>query len=131
MLRVFDIIQCGVKDAMDLCGRWRAEGISGVINVAHNTPRADYDPWLPVLRHPHDDEITPTREWFNPVLAFYDWARTKGKVLIHCQAGGNRSVGTTTVLLIARHGMNADQALKVTGLPGYGAWIRAAEQFVL
>lgn len=130
MLHVKDIIQCGGRDAQPLLDRWREEKISGAVSIAHNAEYVKYDPWMPVLRHPYDDEKTPPREWWNPVLAFYDWARLSGKVLVHCQAGGNRSVGATAVLLIARHGMNHDQALKLTGRPGYGAWIRAAETFI-
>lgn len=128
-----DIIQCGQIDARALTVGWRKEdpqGIGGVINVAHNiVPQMVYNPWLPVLHHPYLDQETPPVEWFAPVLAFYDWARTKGKVIIHCQAGGNRSRGTFGVLLVGRHGMTAAEALAITGQPGYHHWRIAIENF--
>lgn len=123
-----DIIQCSAQEARELTALWKEEGIAGVINLAHNiVPRMEHDPWLPVLHYPALDEVTPKDEWFDPILAFYDEVRKKGKVLVHCQAGGNRSVGTFGVLLVLRHGMNAPQALEVTGFPGYGAWRVAIE----
>lgn len=128
MVRIHDIIQCSEAEAKELVAKWRENGIGGVINMAHNTD-ITYDPWLPVLRHPHRDEITPEDAWWGPVLAFYDWARFKGKVVVHCHAGGNRSRGTAGVLLMARHGMTDDEALAVTGLPGFSAWIDAVRKY--
>lgn len=129
MIRIHDIIQCDEAGAIQLVAKWQENGIGGVINVAHNTPDIAYDPWLPVLRHPHRDEITPETAWWEPVLAFYDWARFKGKVIVHCFAGGNRSRGTACVLLRARHGMTDDEALKIIGLPGHSAWINAVRGY--
>lgn len=128
MLNTHDIIQCSQHEAKELVLKWRENGIGGIINVAHNTDIV-YDPWLPVLRHPHADEVTPESVWWRPLLAFYDWARLKGKVVVHCQAGANRSRGTTGVLLIARHGLTSDEALAITGLPGYSAWIDAVKRY--
>ncbi len=128
VVRIADIIQCGEVEAQKLVKSWREVPLGGVINVAHNTEIV-YDPWLPVLRMAHDDEITPDRTWWDPVLAFYDWARQKGKVLIHCHAGANRSRGTAAVLLIARHGMSPQEAEKLVGRPGFGAWIRARDEW--
>lgn len=123
-----DIVQTSAAEAAVLLEKWKENNIAGVINVAHNvSPRIKYDPWLPVLNHPHRDEIRPEPEWFKPVFAFYEWARKQGKVLVHCQAGANRSRGTFGVLLVTYHGMNARQALGITGMPGYGAWREAIE----
>ena len=128
MIQVKDIIQCSQKDAKEILERWRENGVAGVICVSHNTELV-YDPWLPLLRMAQDDQITPDRAWWDPVLSFYDWARKKGKVLVHCQAGANRSRGTAGVLLVARHQMTPQDALAIVGRPGYGAWIRAVEEW--
>jgi len=50
-------------------------------------------------------------------------------MIVHCQAGGNRSRGTFGVLLVACHGMSAQEALKITGQPGYSAWRIAIENY--
>lgn len=120
-----DIVQCSAKGVRELL-KTEGHGIAGVINVAHNVvPPINYGQWVPVLHCPHRDEIQPEIGFFKPILAFYDYYRTKGKVLVHCQAGANRSVGTFGALLVARHGLTPQQALKITGNPGYGAWRQA------
>jgi hypothetical protein len=132
MIKYADIIQCSAVDAQGLADRWQEHGISGIINVAWNiVPDMRYDPLLPVLRHPALDEAAPDRDWFEPIFAFYDWARKHGKVVVHCQAGQNRSLGLTGILMVARHGLTGQQALKITGRPAYGAWIHAVEDFKL
>ena len=128
MFRYADLIQCSWADAQGLVNRWKEEGIGGVINMAHNTPDIQYDPWLRVLRFPHLDDEVPAPDWIRPVLAFYDWARVRGKVIVHCAAGANRSVGCTASILVARHGKTADEALRMTGQPGYHHWSDAVRQ---
>lgn len=129
MIEIKDLIQCSALEAQALADRWQELKLGGVINVAHNTTEMKYPEWLPVLRHPHLDDIQPSREWFGPVLAFYDWARTRGRVVIHCAAGKNRSTGTAGVILIARHGFTAQQAMECVGRPGFAAFIRAVEEY--
>lgn len=124
----FGIIQCGWRDAQQMQAGWKEAGIGGLICVAHNVPDIVYNPLMPKLITPADDEVAPTREWFLPVLAFYDWARTQGRVIVHCQAGLNRSVGVFGMLLVSRHGLSARQALDIVGIPGYGAWRVGIEQ---
>lgn len=125
-----DIIQCGHEDARNLLADWKGHSIGGVINLAWNiTPKMVYPEWLPVLYYPADDEIVYPTEWFNPILSFYDATRKLGKVIVHCQAGGNRSRGCFGVLLRARHGKTAEEALAITGQPGYHHWREAVERW--
>lgn len=127
-----DIIQCGHEDARSLLIGWDKDNhlIGGVINLAWNiNPPMVYPPWLPVLYYPADDEITYPIEWFNPILSFYDTVRKYGKIIIHCQAGGNRSRGCFGVILRARHGKTAQEALEIVGQPGYYHWRKAIEQY--
>lgn len=123
-----DIIQCGHLEARQVLSA--RTDIGGVINLAWNiVPPMQYDPWMPVLYYPADDEKTYPPEWFSPILAFYGWARKLGKVIVHCQAGGNRSRGSLGVILIACHKMTAAQALEITGQPGYHHWRLAVEEY--
>ncbi len=127
-----DIIQCGQIDTRDLLKDWDKDNhlIGGVINLAWNiTPRIVYPGWLPVLLYPADDEVVYPTKWFDPILSFYDATRNFGKVIVHCQAGGNRSRGCFGVLLRARHGKTAAEALAITGQPGYHHWREAIEQY--
>lgn len=128
-----DIIQCGQAEARNLLYDWNRENhtVGGVINLAWNiTPRIVYPGWLPVLLYPADDEIVYPTEWFNPILSFYDAVRSSGKdVIVHCQAGGNRSRGCFGVLLRARHNKTAAEALAITGQPGYHHWREAIEKY--
>ena len=129
MIEYKDIIQCGQIDARKLIENWEGK-ISGVINLAYNIePPIVYPKWLPLLYRPAWDERTPDIEWFKPVIAFYESQRRNGQVIVHCQAGGNRSRGTFGVLLVACHGMSAREALKITGQPGYPAWRIAIENY--
>lgn len=127
-----DLIQCGHIEARALLKDWDKDNhsIGGVINLAWNIePRMVYPRWLPVLIYPADDEIVYPSEWFDPILSFYDAARKHGKVIIHCQAGGNRSRGCFGVVLRARHGKGAAEALAIAGQPGYHHWREAIEQY--
>lgn len=126
-----DIIQCGHTEARKLLENWDNDHlIGGVINLAWNIePIMVYPRWLPVLMYPANDEITYPPEWFEPILSFYDATRKLGKVIVHCQAGGNRSRGCFGVLLRARHNKTAAEALSITGQPGYHHWREAIEQW--
>ncbi len=127
-----DIIQCGHEDARNLLKDWEKDNhlIGGVINLAWNIiPIMEYPRWLPVLLYPADDEIVYPTDWFNPILSFYDTVRKSGRVIVHCQAGGNRSCGCFAILLKARHGKTTEEALAIAGQPGYHHWREAVEQY--
>jgi hypothetical protein len=138
VITVADVIICDARKAQKLVDDWRANKIGGVICVASNLgpacsrwPRECphclsrpmiYDPSLPRLHTPALDEQTPTSEWFDDVLRFYDRARAQGNIIVHCHAGQNRSVGTAGVILVRRHGATPDQAFERCGAPTHAAW---------
>lgn len=86
-------------------------GITGTICAATEI-NLKYALSFPVLKIPVSETMRTPKRIFHLAIEFYV---TLGPiVLVHCRAGKNRSSATVAALLVACHGMSADQALAET-----------------
>lgn len=86
-------------------------GITAIVNVSRNIPNF-FEEAFHYKSIPVDDTYTADiGRWFEEAAAFIDSVKnSKGRVLVHCQAGISRSATICLAYLISRHRLRLDEA---------------------
>lgn len=86
-------------------------GITSIVNVSRNIPNF-FEEAFHYKSIPVDDTYTADiGRWFEEAAAFIDSVKnSKGRVLVHCQAGISRSATICLAYLISRHQLRLDEA---------------------
>lgn len=86
-------------------------GITAIVNVSSNIPNF-FEDTFDYKSIPVDDTYTADiGRWFEEAAMFIDSVKkSKGRVLVHCQAGISRSATICLAYLISRHQLRLDEA---------------------